>query len=92
MRVLDTINVETFTSLSSGKVGVSINAKWYEPLDNREVNIAARDRALQFFVSRDWTVLFFNELYNTNQQTSPKISRWAHLHILSSVSREIIQT
>ncbi|PSN48334.1 hypothetical protein C0J52_03416 [Blattella germanica] len=40
----------TFRRTQQGKVGIALQAKWFEPLDERPVNLAARDRALQFVV------------------------------------------
>jgi hypothetical protein len=40
----------TVVFVVSGKVGITLCGEWYEPVDNETVNVAARDRALQFMV------------------------------------------
>ncbi len=56
---------DLFQSTQQGKVGITLNIDWHEPLDNTVANIEAAERGLQFMGG--W---FANPIFGTGDYPS----------------------
>ena len=46
-----TLNGYTFSSLTTGQVGIALNGEWYQPQTNSTEDEAASEMGMQFVVS-----------------------------------------